>query len=381
MSEIPGGGIERPGEFRVIPNYERLDEVMGILIEARAHNDFPYNLESAQLPHDERNMPPSLKRGGVEHANFLWAVCYYMRGGIKSATAVRSLSSVYEKYPELFIAEHAQSVKPEFIYEALRDNGLHFSAKPVSEYWVENARRMQERYQGDPRKIFDGSPEYPELCRLIQNDGKGGGFKGFQKKMVSMYAYYLMDSRLVDYYNFPLPVDMHVLRVSAATDIITFENVPPNGNIYTEETLDTLRHMYHDYSVRHGVSQLDVCNAVWSLSSAICGIQPGNVMLEPNRHEGRNGRSTHIVPLDVDFSKPSHRRMYDKSCSRCPLDDEGHGGPLCHRNMPSKLYYVHGVAVLSERLRPSDGDEAALFGVSALAVRRRGRADHGPQTK
>lgn len=328
----------------VIPHFDQLDAVVDRLLAAQEKNAFPYNLDAAQLPQDERNMPPSLPRGGREHANFLWATCYYMRGGIKSTSAFRSLSKIYEQQPEVFDPEHACRMDPSDITALLVENGLAFSAENIGRYWVKNAHRMLGFYDGDPRNIFDEVSSYEQVLKRVRST-PNSGFAGFQKKMSSMISYYLMDAELIPYFDFPLPVDFHVLRVSAATEIITFENAPDDNDIYSEKTLDMLRALYHDYSVTHGVSQLDVCNAVWLLSSAICGSQPGNIMLEPGDRNRRNGRKTHIVPMPIDTSNPRQLRMYEKSCAPCPVEE------VCEFNMPSKAYYVAGKALLSPRVR------------------------------
>jgi len=330
--------------LRVIPHFDRLDEIVTALLEARANNEFPYTLEAANLPQDERNMPPELPRGGRDHANYLWAGCYYMRGGIKSTAAFASLSNLYADEPGIFDPYNAQHDDPERITDLLKQYGLAFSAKMIGGAWVENARRMVEQYDGDPRRIFDDVNMYKQVLIRVKNRGNGRGFIGFQEKMASMITYYLMDAELIPYFDFPLPVDFHVLRVSAANEIITFEDTPSDGDIYHEKTLAMLRGMYHDYSATHGVSQLDVCNAVWSLSSAICGTQPGNIMLERDRNN-RDGRNTFIEPLPIDTSSPTQIRMYERSCDLCPLEQ------TCSHNMPSKEYYIRGRAILSPRTR------------------------------
>jgi len=354
--------------LRVIPHFDRLDEIVGVLLEARANNEFPYSHEAANLPQNERNMPPELPRGGREHANFLWATCYYMRGGIKSTSAFAGLSELYVQEPELFDPHTAMGDDPSRVTELLKSKGLSFSSSTIGPAWVENARRMVERYEGDPRNIFRGTTDYSELLSKMKNNGRGKGFVGFQEKMVSMITYYLMDSELIPYFDFPLPVDFHVLRVSAANEIITFENTPESGDIYSEQTLAMLRNMYHDFSVTHGISQLDVCNAVWSLSSAICGSQPGNIMLEPGDRNKREGRSTHIIPLPIDTNSPAQIRAYERSCGLCPLEQ------TCQHNMPSKEYYVRGRAILSPRVRFESVDYG-LFSDEALRRLTRKPAD------
>lgn len=355
--------------LRVIPHFDQLDAVVDTLLEARANHEFPYTLEAANLPQDERNMPPELPRGGRGHANFLWAACYYMRGGIKSTAAFAGLSSVYAAEPELFDPHHAMNDDPERITELLKAHSLAFSSSTIGPAWVENARRMVELYDGDPRQIFAGTTNYDVLLSRVKNNGRGKGFVGFQEKMVSMITYYLMDSELIPYFDFPLPVDFHVLRVSAANEIITFENLPEDGDIYSDKTLATLRAMYHDFSVTHGVSQLDVCNAVWSLSSAICGTQPGNIMHEKDRNN-RDGRNTYIKPMPIDTSDSKQIKMYERSCGLCPLEQS------CAHNMPSKEYYIRGRAILSERKRFPTVNET-LFADNAL--RRMTRKKRGEQ--
>lgn len=352
-SALEGEGL------RVIPHFDRLDATIETLLEARINNEFPYGLDSANLPQDERNMPPELPRGGREHANFLWATCYYMRGGIKSTAAFAALSKIYREDPGLFDPIIAEREDPARISWLLNENGLAFNAMEIGEAWVENAHRMAELYDGDPRNLFQYAKRYEDVLFKVKNRGKGRGFIGFQEKMVSMITYYLMDAELIPYFDFPLPVDFHVLRVSAANEIITFENVPEDGDIYSDQTLSTLRAMYHDYSVTHGVSQLDVCNAVWSLSAAVCGSQPGNIMLEPGDRNNRDGRKTHIVPLPINVSDPTQLRMYERSCGLCPLEQ------TCAHNMPSKEYYVRGRAILSPRIRFESVD-TGLFADNAL---------------
>lgn len=336
--------LERPG-LRPVPHFDKLDSMLDVLLAERANNRFPYYLDAAQLPQDERNMPPSLPRGGVEHANFLFATCYYMRGGIRSFAAFRGLSALYTQDPGLFDPRVARDRDPVQIAQALEAVGLSFGKNIIPKQWVKNAARLSDLYEGDARRLFDGTTDYNELLRRIQNKG-GRGFAGFQEKMTSMLAYYLMAEDLIPYFDFPLPVDFHVLRVSAANQIVTFENTPEDDDIYHEKTLAMLRAMYHDYSVTHGVSQLEVCDAVWSLSSAICGRQPGNIMLEPGRStEGRKGRQTPIYPLEIDINNPTQQTMYERSCALCPLEE------TCEQNFPSKRYYVQGKMIGTPRIR------------------------------
>lgn len=344
-SEVLSGG---PLEISV--DYERTDQVLGILLERYYNNEYPYSLETTRVPHHPDHMPRSMPRDGKEHASFLWMSCYYMRGGIKSVEAFKRLAKMYDNPDSrhLFDFSQAQYADPSEIDAGLKDSGLGFRTA-VSGQWIENAKRMTERYDGDPRNIFKNVRDYDEALRLTRNDGKGGGFKGFQHKMTSMIIYYLQDDGLIDEIKeFPIPIDLHVMRVSVANEMITFPGADLDQDLFKPETTAVLRDIYVDYARRHGVSPIDLCNAVWLYSEALCGYQPGNITLEPRGRNSRNGRNTELVPLEYKPLDDAQREAYARTCGRCALRD------TCAWNIPGKPYYVQGE--LKRRGRRQDYD-------------------------
>jgi len=215
---------------------------------------------------------------------------------------------------------------------------------------------MVERWDGDPRKIFAGVSDYDEAIGRIQNDNRGGGFKGFQHKMTSMIIYYLLDDKLIgDFDNFPIPIDMHVMRVSIANEMIKFHGVDEGVNLFRPETTAALRDLYTDYAERHGVSPIDVCDAVWLYSEALCGYQPGNITLEPNGRDARDGRSTLLVPLEHAPLDDAQRKAYERTCGRCAIRS------TCKWNIPGKVYYVAGELVRRGRRQDYPEIQPKLF--------------------
>jgi hypothetical protein len=324
---------------------EHADEVLGRLLEAYEQKKAPYDQDRVRLPHDPRHMPRTLQRDGAEHAMFLFNVCYYMRGGIKSNDAVKRMSGVYDEWPELFDCETASRFSPGELASILKLHGLGFQ-ETVAGQWIENSRRMQEKFDGDPRNMFAGVSTYEESQEIVQNDGKGEGFLGFQEKMTSMIIYYLMDEELIEPFNFPIPIDLHVMRISIANEFITFPDAPYGTNLFTKETLAALRKLYADYSAENDVSPLRLCDAVWMLSESSCGRHPGNTTLEPLGREYRNGRSTYLIPGTVNTRSLSQQAAYESSCRVCPLEN------TCRYNIPGTHYYVGGnVIIRGERER------------------------------
>lgn len=331
-----------PKDLEVVIDQERVDYVLGTLLDAYDLGQYPYNQDHVRLPHDPRHMPKTLERGTRDHAMLLWNVCYYMRGGIKSVDAFKRLSSMYDDRPDLFKPELACKTDPAEIADELKQHGLGFQGT-VSQQWVVNSQRLTDRYEGDPRKIFTDIETYDDCLALIKNQSKERGFIGFQEKMTSMITYYLMDEGMIQPFMFPIPVDLHVMRVSIANKMVTFPNAEPGTNLYTPELLATLRKLYVDYAIRKYANPLRLCDAVWMLSESSCGTHPGNVTLEPFGRDKRNGRSTILIPKQVDIEDPRQQAAYDASCRSCPLEE------TCEYNIPGKQYYVAGGIVIRGR--------------------------------
>jgi len=235
--------IESPDqspEKRIIVDDERVRRVLGTLLCTYENGEYPYSLESTRLPHDHDHLPDTLEIGSQAHAMFLFTACYYMRGGIRSVDAVKRLGTIYRDTPELFEASVVRETDPSVIATSLKDNGLGFQ-KTVSQQWVENARRLNDRWGGDPRRIFDGVTDYDTALERIQRTRREKGFVGFQEKMTSMITYYLMDEGMIAYFDFPLPVDMHVLRVSIEHELVRFEGYQEDENVLSDELLTILR--------------------------------------------------------------------------------------------------------------------------------------------
>lgn len=352
-------------------NHARVEAVLGALMSAYVNNEYPYNLDAVRLPHDPRHMPRTLKPGsrnledkeGKTRAMFFWNVCYYMRGGIKSNDAVIRLGQMYDEHPELFscacIVDKTQDGGEDILKHEIRTTlqkvGLGFR-EAVSRQWVENALRMQAQYDGDPRRIFEDVSSYAACLDRIQNKHGGTGFIGFQEKMVSMITYYLMDDGLIDEFVFPIPVDFHVARISIANELVSFPDVPHGTDLYSRTLLDTLRGIYFEYAHEHGVSPLRLCDAVWLLSVALCGKQPGNVTFEPNGRNNRTGRKTLLVPQIADPSNELHREAYAETCAKCPIEQH------CQFNIPGADYYIAGsLNIRGVRIKLPEPSQAVLF--------------------
>lgn len=277
----------------------------------------------------------------IQLASFWFADCYYMRGVNDSNDMTINLAALHEDHPEVFDFNVAATMEPSAVERLLLDYHLVVQHKQTSEHWVENAKRMVERYDGNPLNIFENAATYQELVDRIRNDGKGGGFKGFQKKMTSMISYYYMANGLIPYKNHPLPVDFHVIRLSVSNELVKFDNLPENGQIPFDATTDFLRDVFYDFADHHDISQLELCDVVWLFSRELCSRAPGNTMRQLGEYAARN---TNLTPTLTDKNSATHQQheKYSLSCGICPIE------ATCVHNVPSARYYKHGIVTLPD---------------------------------
>ncbi|MBI1960755.1 MAG: hypothetical protein HYS43_00545 [Candidatus Liptonbacteria bacterium] len=311
--------------------------VFGRLLAAYSRKEHPFDQPKATSPAIPENLPRSLGTGTREHALFLFMLCYWMRGGIKSHTATRQLSRLYENNPGIFVPEFASPLTVDHLTAEFRGVGLGFNAEEIAGIWIGNLVKIADEWNCDPRTLFDGIATYEEACERIQNR-KGSGFRGFQKKMVSMLTYFYMDSGIIDPWHFPIPVDFHALRIVFAHELVVAHPSEANGSgFYTEPVRAAVRNLFHRYCVEYDVNPLRLCDAVWLFSGLMCNQHPGN----KSDVGGRHGRKTEIWP--VKRWTAAQTQTYERTCAVCPIRQ------TCHWCVPSAEYYIRGRITLRER--------------------------------
>lgn len=311
--------------------------VFSRLLDAYLRKEYPFDQPEAVPPQTSDNLPKSLERGTREHALFLFALCYWMRGGIKSHTAIKQLAQLYDASSTIFLPESEPILIPAELAAKFKGVGLGFNAGEIGATWKENLAKIAERWSGDPRAIFSGIATYEEACERIQNK-RGSGFRGFQEKMVSMLIYFYMDAGIVDRWHFPIPIDFHVLRMVFAHEIVFADPSEFNGNgFYTKPILAAVRNLFQSYCVENDVDPVTLCDAVWLYSGLMCNQHPGNQSVVGGRH-GRNAELWPIARWSL-----AQTRSYERTCSVCAVQR------TCRWCVPSAEYYIRGRIVLREQ--------------------------------
>lgn len=350
---------------RVTANKKRGTVVFGRLLEALKNNEYPYTV--GVLP--QHRIPNEIRDDPLVHARFLFYLCHYMRGAIKSNLATQRLVALWKEKPWFF--------EPAFFENATRDEVekelayvLNYQTKQIASFWIENSRRLEVRWGGDPRNIFKGARHGDVVRERIMNRAAKRmrahngelqlepGFLGFQGKMASMLSYFLMEAKLVNPIAIAPAVDFHLLRIMLSTGVLT---VKPE---YWGTSLYDYAHaagtsVLEAYGERKHVHPVEIGDALWILSTTLCSKAPGNASMGRSKERGVGGRKALPKSRNVDAYNLQHQELYARSCGVCPAEK------FCTLNLPSGPYYEGGGFYLRRRERVGHPN---LFGKGALPV-------------
>jgi hypothetical protein len=325
-------------------DWKNADILFGRLVHAVRTRSFPFN--EVEVPQIRKNIPDSIVWGSYEHALFLFAVCYYMRGGIKSKTAILAMGEMYERFTHLFTPWIGFEEKE--IRSALAECGLNYGSEEVARFWKINSAKLATHWNADPRTLFADSPSYDVLCGRIIRKGKKSehsqyGFYGFREKMVSMLVYFYMHAGIIPQNTFPLPVDFHLQRLMVSHEVLHVEGFGIGDNYYSPMLLAAGRQATHEWCAKNAINSLDLADALWLLSSELCNQHPGNRSVGGRN---RNGRSTVLEPFNFEWNE-THQNAFDRTCRQCPVQD------TCQFQIPAAYYYIQGkLLVRSKRQQP-----------------------------
>ncbi|MDD5606185.1 MAG: hypothetical protein PHR51_02610 [Patescibacteria group bacterium] len=351
--EITGDGdvplirrcLTAKGKLRV--NRALARRVFDALLAALEQKAFPYNF--AQVPHLDENFPKGMTLGGVEEARFLFVVCLWMRGGIKSTTAFKQLARVWEARANIFdpryVAARKNSKKlVREISELLQACGLKYrSGMAYAPYeWVSNLTKLEYYWHGDPRQLFygEGATWEDAYARIISTySGNGGkfdpdspnGFLGFREKMASMLGFFLADRGLLDSESFPIPVDFHVMRVIVECGIIELPDSWTGYESDWRQLAQLIRGLTQQYCEKEERDWRRLGDALWLLSGNVCNLYPGNTSVVGEY----NARQTSVDSRELMWT-PMLSIKYWQTCGQCPIEQ------FCKHCVPSALYYRQG---------------------------------------
>lgn len=332
----------------------------------------------AKRPQDPEFLPKNLPLGGIEHALYLFYVCLYMRGRIKSHQAFQEFKKLYTNYPDFFDPKKIQA-DPMYYYESLveqlKKGHLAFSVTDNARFWVENSRELYHGgWHGDPRNLFRDlnakNRETPKAFKLVcsniirskkskkainfktpnfqmfieKTDFKNPGFYGFLEKMVSMLSYYYVDANIIPSFLFPSPIDYHVSRFLIMQGIITAPEI--KSGIATPKVLPAGRMITSQYCSKRNIPAVQLADVLWLYSQLRCNFDPNRSRFKKGKAEGR--KTVISIAKEVKWTK-SKMDHYHDSCNICPFNE------TCTGYVSEMPYYIAGTLKLVNKDRPLQG--------------------------
>ena len=116
----------------------------------------------------------------------------------------------------------------------------------------------------------DGEPIDDVRKRLMGANGGiygvGPGIASLIVKNLVRFNYY----RPSDYYDLPIKIDRHAMRLSLSHGVIRFTKPTPPGGIHTEALEQLLEDAYRDVCRKERYDPIDFCDAKWAIGSQHC---------------------------------------------------------------------------------------------------------------
>ena len=216
----------------------------------------------------ENQFPPGVKKGSGEHARFLFFTVPNDHG-VKSSRLYEKAIDLFQRKPNLF--------DPQFITSRFRGaedadlinaTGIALGTrypKSTAKGWYLNSSRLMERFNGDPRGVFQASADAEVLLKLVCS------FYGFGPKTGGMLIRALDGlgmARVTGLERVLVPVDIHDSRISFFTGIVSCNDaeIEKNYHIFARP----IQRVLTDACAEADVRWPDVDRALWLIGSRGC---------------------------------------------------------------------------------------------------------------
>ncbi|OGJ17363.1 hypothetical protein A3K73_06065 [Candidatus Pacearchaeota archaeon RBG_13_36_9] len=244
--------------IQITTNYKKGVELCEKVLEMKKQGAYPFSIPDL-FP--DAIIPEGIKRGSLQHAIYLFYSVSLDRG--------RESRVVYKKcreMAELLDFSELPNLLPEYIRCFLDKNfakpkpGKEVFGQPVKT-WVENSRTLEEKFQGDPRKLKADTVE-----ETIKNISR---FRGYKEQM----SWLLIKNYLrAGIWEFPLEecnikTDRHVVRISYGTGVIEVKGA---YKIRHDLLVQPLSKLYQEIIRNKKFSPIELNDAFWAIGSYCC---------------------------------------------------------------------------------------------------------------
>lgn len=341
-----------------------LDTIVGLWREKA----YPYNRPDAIIP--QTIIPQDLRSDRFTLACFYFYACIYMRGGIESLQAFNALIRMWRTYPDLFDPGKAAFMSHDIVQPILKKH-IGWDSKEAARNWIENSQRLLKHWGGDPLRLLQKLRGWDESCRRMRNKlskkdriaagDTGGGFRGWQFKMVSMYLYFCdWEGWLERPFIYPSPADFHNFRFGLANEgievrlsfeedtIRQIEEETEGGLVVrnSEKLSKPWRDCIMAYLRARNTTPVELADALWLFSLVMCGNSP-LTLFTTKRPNGGAPLLTHGGVAETweqsGWALQRRQKQLQQTCLVCPV------APTCKFAIPSQPYYRKGKLIMRPR--------------------------------
>jgi len=316
--------------------------------------------KGAVLPQDRWPSPLN----AVEHANWLFVIAHFMRGGAINDDQFKWFYKLFEAYPQIFNpSEVAKNWPPKKIEAALRKmapeiNGqtaknagtLSYKLQEHLINWHLNLNILHDCWQDNILNVFLNANDFEQIFRRADYRRSAAGFTGMRRKIFSLLTIWFQERNLIPFFPAPIPVDFHALRIMLATEIIIIGDIEPikinyrypslagkKGLRVTEELVDSIAVWSQKFLAKIGLSHLIINPAAWILSRELCPLS--------FQCQSRKKATEYADPEKLETGHLLWPKGYNDPCLLCPLEK------FCVNAIPSAPYYRWGLLVLFKRVK------------------------------
>ncbi|MBU7017991.1 MAG: hypothetical protein HXS44_10810 [Theionarchaea archaeon] len=231
----------------------------------RLHETLPGELsETIDIDTATYVPPEGIEWNSKKHFLYLFYGCL-LDYGMKSSLYHENLRNTFEERPELF--------EPEYVVRNFQENverlamllkksvRLRFPNEGARR-WLSLSEILLERYQGNPKEIFEQPMKFDEVKEAVL------GIKGFGQKTGGLLIRILYENDLirVEGQLTHIPIDRHDIEISRMIGVLTTEE----SNWSSSVVLELLSSAWVEASYSEEIDPCETDRNLWIVGSTMC---------------------------------------------------------------------------------------------------------------
>jgi len=208
----------------------------------------------------EYQIPNGVVYASKEHAMFYFFLIFNDHG-TKSTRLYENFKKLFGENSNYFNPKKIANLEDE-LKEKIAQLGVRY-ANNSFKYWVYNAQKIVDEFDGDIYKLFTNYKDATQLYKKIKE------FKGYGDKTTGLLLRVIDGVEFTKLENFeqvPLPVDTHDSKIAINCNMIEKFDY----NKADRKTLQNVSYMWQDLSNSIGINWEELDKALWILGSVGC---------------------------------------------------------------------------------------------------------------